>query len=102
MRPVTINFSAAADGRAVYIDRETVLSYVLHTVNSVVSCDPTATVANRITAPSDTIRLSDISIRSAAGALLPEIFTDFPLSTGEVIFVSATGVGSVILYFTDR
>ena len=101
MRIITVNFSAAADGRALSIDRDTVLSYVAAGINSVVSCDPAATTANRLAAPGDALRNSDIALRSAVGAGQSQITTDFPLSAGESVFVSATGAGFVQLFFTD-
>jgi hypothetical protein len=100
MRIVSVMFSVAADGRAVNIDRDTILSQVSTGAKAaVVSTDPAATVANTVSAPADTQLKTAIALFPTGGSA-QNLKTDFPLSGGEVIFCSCAGT-FVQLFFTD-
>ena len=96
IRSVGVGFSAAADGRAVTIDRHTTLVAVHN--SGLVSTDPTATFANRSTSPANET-FTDIIFLGASG--FSSVPLSFPLSAGEVIFVSRSGAGTTTLFFND-
>src|SRR5690242_5312302 len=101
MRVLSVMFSAAADGRAVVMDRDTMLSYVLHRAASIVSTDPAVTIANFITAPANGTTLDVISAGLPGTASPVQVRVDFPISAGMTLFVSSAQAGPVLLYFTD-
>lgn len=98
LRPLAVGFSAAANGRAIYIDRDTLLSYVWANKGVIVSEDPNHTIAGNQTTPADGI-MPGMIWNSVAG--ISPIQLDFPLSGGKTIFVSLAAAGSTVLYFTD-
>jgi len=98
MRPVSIQFAAAADGRAVSIDRDTVLSSMVSDATCVVSTDPARTIANTINTPANEQLSSVIGLLKSQSI---QLVADFPLSAGEQIFVSCSAPAYVLLYFTD-
>lgn len=97
MRTVGVGFNAAADGVALTIDRDSVLSFVTGRASFVVSSDSAATIANTLTAPA-TGQQKNLIVGSQISG---QIRTDFPVSSGEVIFVSSSAAGSINLHFTD-
>lgn len=103
MRPVGIGFSAAADGRAYRVDRNTVLSWVITPTSTIISTDPSATIANRTTTPADRV-FTDVIMRTAAGAFNANMLggvVGFQLSLDEIIYISAAAAGLVLIFFDD-
>jgi hypothetical protein len=101
MRIVTIYFAAAADGISVQMNVDATLSYTHGTGRYVISTDPAATIANQQSTPAGTGLGNNSLIVNSAAASPVQIFTDFPISAGERLFVSCSAAGSVSLFFTD-
>ena len=102
-RPMACGFSAAADGRAITIDRACALVAATATAAiSLISWDPAATIANRITTPTDG-QLSSILCTINTGTGSPQVILqlNIPLSAGEVIYLSRSAAGVVMLFFVD-
>ncbi len=97
MRIVTMTYSAAADGRLLSIDHDTILSSVAGPGGTLISTDPAATVSAISSAPTDQLLNSVIATLPTAS----QISTDFPLSAGERIFVSSSSKGAIQLFFID-
>jgi hypothetical protein len=97
---LAVQFSAAADGRQVTADVDTVLTGVhpsLSSVRVVVSRDKTTTIANAITAPAN---VTDENIIAIAGGF-PVIPLSVPVSAGQSVFVSCSAAGSAVLSWED-
>jgi len=103
MRPLAFGFSAAADGRSYRVDRHTLLQLILSPISALISTDPTATIANRLTAPGNQT-FTDVIGRTAAGAFNNNLLGSsigFELQVDEIIYVSASAAGLVLCYFED-
>lgn len=96
-----MRFSAAADGRRyVFPQSGFIVGYVSSVGTAfVLSNDPTATIANTITAPGDVLSFDENT------AAFPGIARGFmgsiriPISAGEARYVSAGGVANITLFF---
>src|SRR5690349_4327934 len=91
---LAVQFSAAADGRAVQIDSDVILVGAHSSKAFVISTDPKATIANQSTAPSNVLEENCIAVANGISVNL-----QIPLSLGSQIFVSCNGAGSVVLNF---
>lgn len=99
MRIVAFGISGAGDGKPLTIDRDSVLSYVSGVGRFLVSSDPAATIANSVTTPADGL-LKNV-IAAHGGSTFFQIRLDFPVSAGEVIYVSSSGASNIQFAFTD-
>lgn len=98
MKIISVSFSAARDGQSFLVEKDAVLEYATAGNRAVISCDPAATIANRITAPADAISHSDIAIVQSSNL---QYRTAFPLSAGELIYLSVAAATVVQLFFTE-
>jgi hypothetical protein len=104
VRVVTVYFGSIADGRALLIDRDTTLTSATAQSTAIISTDPAATIANQITSPTTGIGNQLICALGVGTAdkSVTQIFIDFPLSAGEVIYLSKSVIGTIQLFFTDK
>ena len=100
MNPVqAVQFSAAGDARQLTIDADCILIgcalAVVASGSAVISRDPSTTIANAVTAPSNVIDDNIIAV------LRQSMFVQLalPISAGQGVFVSASAAMSVVLYF---
>jgi hypothetical protein len=96
---LAIQFSAAADGRQLTADVDTVLTAVSSPAAAkivVVSKDKATTIANSVTGPSN---VSDENILAIAAGF--QAICRVPISAGQSVFVSASAAMSAVLSFED-
>jgi len=94
-RPVVVGFSAATDGYAYQVEKDTLLVGVLGAL--LISSSPNSTIANSATAPSTGIH-SELILHGKSGFSGNVVF---PLSRGEVIYLSCQAAGNFIMLFED-
>jgi hypothetical protein len=94
-----MGFSAAADGRALYIDHDCFLEGGAVIKNAVVSEDPAATIANIQNTPSNALQPGTLLSFLTGGILQGNL--RIPIQGGRNIFVSTGGAQTVLLFFSD-
>jgi hypothetical protein len=102
MLPVqTYQFSAAADGREVVVDHDCIILGAMTSgaasSGAILSRDRATTIANAITAPSNTT--DDNIIAVLKGPIYVPLQVE--ISVGQSVFVSISAAGSVVVYFQD-
>jgi hypothetical protein len=70
---------------------------VMPSTSTVISTDPTATIANRITAPSAGNYADTMFASGTSG----QWTLNYPLKAGENIFISVAGTSKLMLFFAD-
>jgi len=97
VKTISVCFSAAADGRSVTFDRDSVIVGLTGSAG-LLSSRPDATIANTVTAPANETRY-DVIGRVSSGFPMPVI--EYEVSAGETLFVSSQGAGVVCIHLRD-
>ena len=99
MRIVAVGFAAAADGQLFTVDRPTHLYRVATTATkTVVSFDPSSTIANVINLPPSGVNQS--LVYAATGSTV-QFDVAYDLQLGEQLYISVGAAGQVLLFFRD-
>jgi hypothetical protein len=99
LKSVWAAWSASADGRPFTSDTDQLLVGVAGSGQFVISTDPTATVANRLTTPT-TGFYPDVIYGCSLNAAMPAQL-NYELKRGDIIYLSRTGAGGFLLLFEN-